>query len=177
MGKNDEVEAAKPENPRDREKKQKCPTCLTPLSKKDVRLNKDTTPTSKLAELTMLQAESVEGAGAVINGIHYDSILVSDLNTLYGERSNYYAENTLDMPYWIIDRWSNGQETFDRLGIYYDANADETLVTDIRAMANALPVESPRKATMTLIADRIEASWNGIHNPLEPAPLPPPPGP
>lgn len=175
MAKKDKVEEVNPlENKPVKVKKDKmvqCPTCETFLTKQQA------TKVKKALDLALAQVAGGESVEASSITLPYFKLDVSGLETLYGERSNYYPEGTLEFPWWIVDKWTNGTNLYDRLSVYFDPTSDEDLITDLVAMHAALPAESPRKATFELIVNRIADAWNGVNNPPEEPPgdpLPPP---
>lgn len=82
-------------------------------------------------------------------------------NTQFG--MNYYVD--MDLPIVVIDHFGNGDPSYKRIQVWVKQVVDPTLVSDYQAMTDALPADSPRKATMQNITDTINNTYEAWHNP------------
>jgi hypothetical protein len=153
---------AKPDK-KDKVRKQ-CPTCKSILRN------------GKAAELTDVLDETTEDSmQAAAITLPFKLLDVTDTEYVYGERNNYEPEGTFDFPWWIVDRWTNGTNIYDRLSVYFDPSQGEAILVDLNLMLAALPNESPRKATFAYIVDRVTQVMYVWNNPPEEPPIEEPP--
>ncbi|MBB5804676.1 hypothetical protein F4560_004444 [Saccharothrix ecbatanensis] len=91
---------------------------------------------------------------------------------IYKQFTMGYMQGLGVFPAILIDNYGSQDESYERLQVWVTKQVDETLVSDFQAMADALPEDSPRKATFAYIANMVASVYDSYVNPPDWSDLP-----